>query len=66
MNKPNPHESRNAFAMGYLYSYREYKFLLDIKNWRGPLSPAQKQWLEYINRRISLRTVVRAFDSSDK
>lgn len=55
---PNDAVIEYAMEMGYLYGTHEEEFLYNIQNWRSPLSQAQLQWLEFINRRIRLGIVV--------
>lgn len=49
---------RYAKRMGYLYSDKEYTFLMQTKNKRK-LSPAQLAWKQKINRRIVEKIEVR-------
>ena len=49
---------RHAYDMGYIYSEKEYNFLMQTKNKRK-LSPAQLSWKQKINRRIVSQTIVR-------
>lgn len=49
---------RYAKRMGYLYSDKEYNFLMQTKNKRK-LSPAQLAWKKKINRRIVEKIEVR-------
>ena len=48
----------HAYNMGYIYSEKEFNFLMQTKNKRK-LSPAQLSWKQKINRRIVNQTVVR-------
>jgi len=48
----------HAYNMGYIYSEKEYNFLMQTKNKRK-LSPAQAAWKQKINRRIVNQTIVR-------
>lgn len=59
---PNDTVIDYAMSMGYLYGRREEDFLHNIQNWWAPLSPAQLQWLRYINRRIRRGIVVSGKD----
>lgn len=47
----------HAYRMGYLYSEREYRFLLQTARKRV-LSQAQLDWKRKINRRILAQTIV--------
>ena len=59
-SKANANEDliRHAYNMGYIYSEKEYNFLMQTKNKRK-LSSAQLAWKQKINRRIVQQTVVR-------
>jgi hypothetical protein len=48
----------HAYNLGYIYSEKEYNFLMQTKNKRK-LSQAQTDWKKKINRRIIKQTVVR-------
>jgi hypothetical protein len=47
----------HAYRMGYLYSEKEYNFLLQTAR-KGILSKAQVDWKRKINRRILAQTIV--------
>jgi hypothetical protein len=49
----------HAWKMGYLYSEKEYSFLLQTMRSRK-LSANQLAWKEKINRRIVQQTVVKS------
>lgn len=49
---PNRALINYAWKNGHLYSKRERKFLLSMRQWWGNVSAAQEGWLNYINRRI--------------
>ena len=55
----NPNEDLiiHAHQLGYLYSDKEFNFLMQIKNKRI-LSDAQTSWKRKINRRIINKTIV--------
>lgn len=48
---------KHAYRMGYLYSEKEYRFLIQTARKRK-LSQAQLDWKRKINRRILAQTIV--------
>jgi hypothetical protein len=48
----------HAYELGYIYSEKEYNFLMQTKN-KKILSAPQMEWKKKINRRIIKQTVVR-------
>jgi len=49
---------KHAYNMGYIYSEKEYNFLIQMRSKRK-FTPAQMSWKQKINRRIVKQTVVR-------